>query len=246
MFEDLTSKVGIITGGNGRLGQTFAKALAPANRVYLLDLQAEPASAMANAFYLQTDITSESAVNDVCKEIVRREGRIDFLVNNAALQITKTFESMTVGDFRRSIDVNLNAAYICIRAVTRSMMERRSGNIVNIGSMYGLVSADPNLYEDSGLNSPDAYAASKAGLIHLTRYLAVNLAKYNIRVNALSPGGVFDHQPQEFLKNFLPKCPMGRMLNREELIGPLLFLLSSDSSYVNGHNLVVDGGFTIV
>ncbi len=246
MFEDVTNQVGIITGGNGRLGQTFARALAPVNRVYLLDLQPEPVAAVPNAVYFEADITNEARVNDVCKDILRREGRIDFLVNNAALQITQPFETMTVEDFRRSVDVNLNAAYICIRAVARGMMERRSGNIVNIGSTYGVVAADPSLYGAAGLNSPDAYAASKGGLIHLTRYLAVNLARYNIRVNTLSPAGVFDNQPEEFLEKYLPKCPLGRMLRREELVGPLLFLLSSASSYVTGHNLVVDGGFTVM
>jgi len=246
MFDDLTGKVGIITGGNGRLGQTFAQGLGAQNRLYLLDLQPKLTGDHAVAGYFQTNISDEAQVNQTMDEIVRREGRIDFLVNNAALQITKSYEKMTVDDFRRSVDVNLNAAYICIRAATRGMIPQQAGSIVNIGSMYGIVSADPSIYGNSGLNSPDAYAASKAGLIHLTRYLAVNLAKYHIRVNALSPGGVFNDQPKEFLDKYLPKCPMGRMLNREELVGPLKFLLSGAASYVTGHNLVVDGGFTVM
>ena len=244
MFEDISQKIGIITGGNGRLGQTFANALCERNQIYLLDLQPEPVLRNPNIHYFRADITQEEEVKRVVDEIVGSEGRIDFLVNNAALQITKPFEDMTVEDFRRSINVNVNAAYVCIRAVTRHMMPQGGGNIVNIGSMYGLVSADPALYGNSALNSSDAYAASKAALIHLTRYLAVNLAKYSIRVNALSPAGVFNDQPKEFLDRYLPKCPMGRMLNREELVGPLCFLLSSAASYVTGHNLIVDGGFT--
>lgn len=244
MFEDLKNKVGIITGGNGRLGKTFARGLAAGNRIHLFDLQPGCDFAGGNIVYHQLDITQESAVLAVVNEITAIEGRIDFLVNNAALQITYPFESMTVECFRRSIEVNLNGAYICIRAVSESMIKRKSGNIVNIGSIYGIVSADPSIYGDSGLNSPDAYAASKAGLIHLTQYLAVHLAKYGIRVNALSPAGVFNHQPNVFLERYHPKVPMGRMLNREELVGPLLFLLSDASSYVVGHNLVVDGGFT--
>jgi NAD(P)-dependent dehydrogenase (short-subunit alcohol dehydrogenase family) len=246
MFDDLQDKVCIITGGCGHVGQTFAGALTPANRVYLLDIRPAFASTVPGTHYSEIDITDEAAVNRVCADIVRQEGRIDFLVNNAALQITKSYERMMVEDFRRSVEVNLNAAYVCTRAVTPSMIERRAGNIVNIGSMYGVVSADPNLYGSTGLDSSDGYAASKAGLIHLTRYLAVNLAKHNIRVNTLTPAGVFNNQPREFLDKYLPKCPMGRMLNCEELVGPLLFLLSSASSYVTGHNLVVDGGFTVL
>jgi NAD(P)-dependent dehydrogenase (short-subunit alcohol dehydrogenase family) len=246
MFDDLNNKVGIITGGNGRLGKTFAQGLAARNRIHLFDLQPDCDFAGGNIVYHQLDIVREAAISAAVNEIAAGEGRIDFLVNNAALQITHPFETMTVDDFRRSIEVNLNGAYVCIRAVTKGMIERKSGNIVNIGSTHGIVSADPSIYGDSGLNSPDAYAASKAGLIHLTRYLAVHLAKYCIRVNALSPVGVFNDQPKAFLDRYLPKIPMGRMLNREELVGPLMFLLSEASSFVTGHNLVVDGGFTII
>jgi NAD(P)-dependent dehydrogenase (short-subunit alcohol dehydrogenase family) len=246
MFEDLNGKIGVITGANGRLGRVFADSLSPHNRVYCFDVEDPGTNPNESCVYRKVDITSENAVNMACDEIIAREGRIDFLINNAALQITRPFETMTVADFGRSLDVNLKAAYICIRAVTRSMITHRAGNVVNIGSMYGIVSADPSLYGNSGLNSPDAYAASKGGLIHLTRYLAVHLARYNIRVNALSPAGVFNNQPREFLDRYLPKVPLGRMLKREELVGPLHFLLSDASSYITGHNLVVDGGFTII
>ncbi|HAW59113.1 MAG TPA: short-chain dehydrogenase [Bacteroidales bacterium] len=244
MFDDVKDKVGIITGGNGRLGQTFAESLQLKNRVYLFDIQEKCSILKERVFYSQVDITNEDATRRAVGDILKKEKRIDFLINNAALQITNSFEKMTVGDFRRSIDVNLNAAYICIKAVCDAMISQQSGNIINIASMYGITIADPNIYGNSGLNSPDAYAASKAGLIHLTRYLAVNLAKYNIRVNSISPAGVFNNQPQEFLEKYLPKVPMNRMLNREELVGPLLFLLSDVSSYITGHNLVVDGGFS--
>ena len=244
MFDDVKDKVGIITGGNGRLGQTFAESLQLKNRVYLFDIQEKCSILKERVFYSQVDITNEDATRTAVGDILKKEKRIDFLINNAALQITNSFEKMTIDDFRRSIDVNLNAAYVCIKAVCDAMISQQSGNIINIASMYGINIADPNIYGNSGLNSPDAYAASKAGLIHLTKYLAVNLAKYNIRVNSISPAGVFNNQPREFLEKYLPKVPMNRMLNREELVGPLLFLLSDVSSYITGHNLVVDGGFS--
>ncbi|QKF67533.1 glucosamine-6-P synthase, glutaminase subunit PtmA [Arcobacter venerupis] len=243
---DYTNKVGIITGGVGRLGKTFAQALSEkGNKVYLFDIADSCDFQSENIIYRKIDISNETEVfNEI--DIISKENKIDFLVNNAALQITNSFENMKIEDFRKSIDINLTAAYICIKAVSKYMIENKEGNIVNIGSMYGIVSADPNIYGNSGLNSPDAYAASKAGLIHLTKYLAVNLTKYNIRVNSISPAGVFNNQPSDFMEKYLPKVPMGRMMDKEELIGPLLFLLSSASSYVTGHNLIVDGGLTII
>jgi NAD(P)-dependent dehydrogenase (short-subunit alcohol dehydrogenase family) len=246
MFDDLNGKVGVITGGNGRLAQTFYKSFSNRNRVYLVDVQSGPMDRDQADFYRQLNITNEAAVCSIFDEIAQKEEKIDFLVNNAALQITNSFEKATVEEFRRCIDANLTGAYACTRAVATVMMSQGFGNIVNIGSMYGVVSADPNLYGDSGLNSSDSYAASKGGIVHLTRYLAANLAKHRIRVNALSPGGVFNSQPQEFLARYIGKCPMGRMADREELVGPLAFLLSEASSYVTGHNLIVDGGFTII
>lgn len=244
---DIKNQVGIITGGNGRLGKTFAEALVQCNvKVHLFDIADSCAFASDKIVYHKVDISNEIEVFDIVDKIIQEDKKIDFLINNAALQITNSYENMSISDFRKSIDINLNAAYICIKAVTRFMMEIKKGTIINIGSMYGVVSADPNMYGNSGLNSPDAYAASKGGLIHLTKYLAVNLAKYNIRVNAISPAGIFNNQPEEFLQKYLPKVPMGRMMNREELVGPLVFLLSDASSYMTGHNLIVDGGFTSI
>ena len=246
MFE-FKNKVGIITGGNGRLGKTFAESLSSmGNKIHIFDISDNYSFVSENIIYHKVDITNEKDVFKAVDNIVNEYEKIDFLINNAALQITNSFENMSIDDFKKSIDVNLNASYVCIKAVSRYMMEAKSGNIINIGSIYGVVSADPSIYGNSGLNSPDAYAASKGGLIHLTKYLAVNLAKYNIRVNAISPGGVFDNQPDEFMKKYLPKVPMNRMLDRKELIGPLMFLLSDASSYITGQNIIVDGGFTLL
>lgn len=244
MYNDVKGRVGILTGGNGRVGQTFAEFLQLSNRVYLFDIQDKGLSRSANVFYHQVDITDSDAVQSAVENILKKEARIDFLINNAAIQITDTFEKMSVEDFRRSLDVNLNGAYICTKAVIPVMISQKNGNIINIASIYGITIADPQIYGDSGLNSPDGYAVSKAGLIHLTKYHAVNLVKYNIRVNCISPAGISNNQPREFLENYLPKLPIGRMMDRKELIGPLAFLLSDASSYITGHNLIVDGGFS--
>lgn len=246
MFE-YTNKVGIITGGLGKLGKTFSLALEKqGNKIYIFDINDNCDFSSENIIYVKVNIANELEIFSKVKEIYKKEKKIDFLINNAALQITNQFEKMTIDDFRKSIDINLNASYICIKAVSKYMIEMKNGNIINIGSMYGVVSADPNIYGNSGLNSPDAYAASKGGLIHLSKYLAVNLAKYNIRVNTISPAGVFNNQPDEFMNKYIPKVPIGRMMNKEELVGPLIFLLSNASSYITGQNLIVDGGFTSI
>lgn len=246
MFE-YKNKVGIITGGNGRLGKIFALTLAEnGNKVHLFDIAKKCDFENDNITYHMVDISNEQGVFEAVEEILVLEGKIDFLINNAALQITNSYENMCISDFKKSIDINLNASYICIKAVTEYMMKAKSGSIINIGSIYGVVSADPNIYGTSNLNSSDAYAASKGGLIQLTKYLAVNLAKYNIRVNAISPAGVYNNQPDNFMQKYLPKVPVGRMMDKKELLGPLIFLLSDASSYVTGHNLIVDGGFTSI
>lgn len=241
MFDDVTDKVGIITGGNGRIGKIFIRALLDLkNEVYSFDVEKD--ISFSNS--LEVDITSQDEVRHAVHSVVNEHGRIDFLINCAALQIAASYEKAKIVDFVRMIDVNLNGAHICSKLVSDQMIQQKSGNIINIGSIYGVDVSDPSIYGDSGLNSPDAYAASKGGLIHLTKYMAINLGKYNIRVNALSPGGVWNEQQLEFVQKYTPKTALGRMLDREELVGPLLFLLSDASSYVTGHNLMVDGGFT--
>ena len=122
--------------------------------------------------------------------------------------------------------------------------EKNSGSIINIGSIYGIVSGDPRIYTDSARNTSEVYGASKAGVIHMTKYFAVHLAPFDIRVNCISPGGVFNNQGEDFVKNYSYKTPLGRMAKDSEITSAALFLASDESSYITGHNLVVDGGFT--
>tara|TARA_A100001015_G_C15022184_1_gene728577 strand:- start:420 stop:1154 length:735 start_codon:yes stop_codon:yes gene_type:complete len=240
----IKNKVGIITGGTGRIGKYLAKELAKLNKVYSLDLMIQENS--SRVVNIQTDLKDINSVKNSIDHISNKEGQIDFLINCAALQITKPFESISIEEFETSIDVNLTGLYRVIKQVSKVFIDQKFGNIINFSSIYGVVISDPNMYGDSGLNSPDVYAASKAGLIQLSKYLAVNLAKYNIRVNSISPAGVFNNQDTEFLDKYLPKVPLGRMMDKEELLGPVLFLLSPNSSYITGHNLMVDGGFTLL
>lgn len=240
----IKNKVGIITGGTGRIGQFLSESLGKENKIYSLDLLDD------NTFEyfsnIQTDLSDNQSCKSAIEKVIAKEGHIDFLINCAALQITKPFETITIEEFETSIDVNLIGVYRVIKYVSDVFIRQNYGNIVNFSSIYGVVISDPNMYGNSGLNSPDAYAASKSGLIQLSKYLAVNLAKYNVRVNCISPAGVFNNQTDEFLEKYLPKVPMGRMMDKEELLGPVQFLLSKSSSYITGHNLMVDGGFTLL
>ncbi len=248
----LKGKAAVITGAAGLLGLPFAQALADAGaNVALCDLEfercLEKSSAVTGgkAIAVQADVTSKESVRSMFETVRREFGRLDILVNGAYRHISTSFEDRSLDDFEAILRVNLTGVFLCCQESTQIMKDQGGGVIINVGSIYGVVSADPGIYGDSSLNSPEVYAASKGGVIHLTRYLAVHLAKYHIRVNSLSPGGIFNNQPEEFLAKYARKTPLGRMARAEELKGALVFLASEASSYVTGHNLMVDGGFTI-
>jgi NAD(P)-dependent dehydrogenase (short-subunit alcohol dehydrogenase family) len=143
--------------------------------------------------------------------------------------------------------VNAVGTFIITSAFLEPMVERRSGNIINIASMFGLIAQDPHIYEGTGLDSDPYgdYFFHKAGLIHYTHYLAARYAEYNIRVNCISPGGFFANQPPKFVENYNRRTPLGRMATEDDIKGAVVYLASDASAYVTGHNLVVDGGRTI-
>lgn len=248
----LKGKAAIVTGAAGLLGLFFAQALADAGaNVALCDLdfgrcfEKSRIVTGTNAIAVQADVTDKESVRSMFEKVQSEFGRVDILVNGAYRHIATSFEDRRLDDFEAILRVNLTGVFLCCQQATEFMKEQGKGVIINMGSIYGVVSADPRIYGDSGLNSPEVYAASKGGVIHLTRYLAVHLAKYNIRVNSISPGGIFNNQPEEFLEKYAIKTPLGRMARADELKGALVFLASEASSYVTGHNLMVDGGFTI-
>ena len=250
----LTNKVAVITGAAGYLGGDFGEAFAEAGaHVVLADLNGKLCEERANilsgigseSMGFCVDVTDTSSIESMVKKVEKRFQKIDILVNAACQHISTSLEERTPADFERILRVDLTGTFLCSQIVGRRMIEQRHGNIINLGSIYGIVSSDPRIYGSSGLNNPEVYSASKGGIIQLTKYLAVHLAKYNIRVNCLSPGGVYNNQDQEFLRNYNNKVPMARMARPEELKGALVYLASEASSYVTGHNLVVDGGLTI-
>ncbi len=156
------------------------------------------------------------------------------------------FEEINPASWRSNVDMQMNSCFVVCQKVLKHMKRQQNGSIVNIASIYGIVGNDFTLYEDYGGTSPAAYAAIKGGIINLTRYLASYYGKDNIRINCVSPGGVFDNQNPLFVKKYEEKVPLRRMGIPEDIAPAVSFLLSDEAKYVTGHNLVVDGGWTAI
>jgi NAD(P)-dependent dehydrogenase (short-subunit alcohol dehydrogenase family) len=264
---DLTGRVAIITGGGGLLGRKHAEAIAGAGGIpVLVDIYMERAEATAKelagrfgvaACALQCDITKPEAVEGLLADVLKRYGRVDILVNNAAnnpkvevasKQGWSRFESFSLKQWEEDMAVGVTGAFLCCQIIGSEMARRKRGVIINIASFFSVVAPDQRVYREGGLPEeqqpvkPVSYSVVKTGIIGLTNYLATYWAQAGIRVNAISPGGVFNGQPEEFVRKIAELTPMGRMGNPDEFQGALLYLCADASSYVTGINLVVDGG----
>jgi NAD(P)-dependent dehydrogenase (short-subunit alcohol dehydrogenase family) len=263
---DLQGRVAIITGGAGMLGYQHGSILAAAGaHVVLLDLAAANPQARAKqiadqcgpeALGISCDITSESSLEGARESILEKFGRIDILINNAANNpkvedgnmAWSRLENFPLEVWDADIRVGLTGAFLCSRIFGAEMAKRKSGVIVNVASDLAVIAPDQRLYRVDGLPEdqqpvkPVTYSVVKTALLGLTRYLATYWSSANIRVNAISPGGVFNGQPEVFLSRLRQLIPMDRMANQDEYQGAILFLCSDASSYMTGANLVVDGG----
>jgi NAD(P)-dependent dehydrogenase (short-subunit alcohol dehydrogenase family) len=268
----LDGKVALVTGGAGLLGRRYCEALLEVGaRVVIGDLDGARAEALADeldtsrAFGVRLDVSDENSTQNSVDEAANRFGRLDILVNNAALTVRGGSERLSPSDYfapfedykrdvwDQAIAVNLTGMLLCAQAAGRQMLKQEppGGVIVNISSTYGVVAPDQRLYEgvtspyaDTSFNTPVSYAVTKTAVLGLTRYLATYWGRKNIRVNALTPHGVFDNHDESFVKNFVYRSPLGRMARNDEYRGALLFLVSDASSYMTGANLIVDGGWT--
>jgi len=263
----LDDQTAIITGGAGLLGKPFSRTLAEAGAsVIVADLNLEAAEAHAAALQkkgltakaLKVDVTDPESVDAMVQETLSTFGGLNILVNSAALdpkfdpeheaeQSGNAFENYALQAWQRSLDVNLTGVFLSCQRAAREMVKQGKGVIINISSIYGLRGPDQSIYpEQNGQKQfkPVDYSVTKAGLLGLTRYLAAYYAGTQIRVNALTPGGVYNQHEDPFLKNYSAKSILGRMASTDELSGALLYLASSASSYMTGSNLVVDGGYT--
>lgn len=250
----LENHIAVVTGGYGNLGPWFVRALVDAKaRVAIIDL---PKAAIPSGFsfdpsqvrFYTGDITNPAQINSIHKKILDELGPVDILVNNAGLDIPPQKIGMYTQNSshaKKMWDVNVSGAVNCINEFSTDMKQKKKGSVINIGSLYGERSPDERFYTHLQFDKPWDYGATKAALIQVTRYFATRLAKWNIRVNTLSPGGVFNNQDKTFVQKYSARVPLNRMAQKEtDLGGPLVFLASDASCYVTGINLQVNGGFT--
>lgn len=274
---DLTNRVAVVTGGVGLLGTEFCKTLAEAGAaVAVVDLNGSAAGKVADALTkdgyrakgIATDITKPNSVKQMVASVLADFGRLDILVNSAALDpkfdpeatskgaalsLSKgiapgAFEDYPLEQWNTALDVNLTGMFLVTRACVKPMLEKgKRGSIINICSTYGLNGPDQRIYIKDGERvafKPVYYTVTKAGVMGFTKYLAAYYAETEIRVNALTPGGVFNNHEEYFVRNYSAKTILGRMARKDEMNGALLFLASDASSYMTGNNVVVDGGWT--
>jgi NAD(P)-dependent dehydrogenase (short-subunit alcohol dehydrogenase family) len=264
---DLTGRVAVITGGGGLLGRQHAAAVASAGGTAILadiSMQAAERAACEHArqfstpvMPVQVDITQPRDVCSLRDQVLDRYGHIDILINNAAnnpkmeAEAGKDFsrlEHFPLAQWERDVAVGLTGAFLCSQVIGTEMAARRKGVILNVASDLAIIAPDQRLYRQPSLVSdqqpvkPVTYSVVKTALLGLTRYLATYWADAGVRVNAISPGGVFNGQPQEFVKRLSELIPLGRMAQMDEYRGAIVFLCSDASSYMTGANLVVDGG----
>ena len=253
---DLDGRVAVVTGGMGQLGQVYVRGLvARGMRVAVLDVAGGDVPEGARAY--EVDVTDRAAIEAAERAIEAEWGVPHVLVNNAALdsppdapvEEVGPFEDFPEASFDAVMDVNVKGALLCCQVVGGAMARAGRGSIVNVSSVYGLLSPVQDLYEfrrarGEEFFKPVAYSVSKSAILNLTRYLATYWAKSGVRVNTLTLAGVWNDQDTEFLEAFAARSPMGRMLNAEEALGAVVFLASDASSYVTGSNVVVDGGWS--
>ncbi len=271
---DLTGRVAIVTGGAGLLGYHHGAILSAAGaHVVLLDLAGANPALRAEQLTLAhgpeclglaADITSEASLEEARDAILAKFGRIDILINNAANNPKveahphaepkqwSRLENFPLKIWNDDIAVGLTGAFLCSRIFGQEMVKRNAGVILNVASDLGVIAPDQRLYRKEGLPEdqqpvkPVTYSVVKTALIGLTRYLSTYWTAHNIRVNAISPGGVFADQPDEFTSKLHQLIPMGRMAHKDEYQGAILFLCSDASSYMTGQNLIVDGGRSVL
>ena len=257
----LKGRRALITGANGGIGQQMASTIAElGGDLILVDQPGSEYDELLNMLQktgeikitcIDCDLENEDDRESLIANVLNQQEYLDILINNAALVGTShldgwltKLQEQTIKTWRRALEVNLTAAFELSKGLSPKLNESKSASIINVASVYGFSAPDYSLYEGTSMGNPAAYAASKGGLIQLTRWLATTLAP-NIRVNAISPGGIFRNQPDKFVERYETRTPLGRMATEEDLKGITAYLSSDLSAYVTGQNLTVDGGWTV-
>ncbi len=252
----LNNRVAVVSGGAGIYGVHITRALAEAGAQVVVasrnvkrceefarELQADSLSVVAASL----DLSSQDSILSLREWIVSRLGRLDILFNNAVARAGGDLGTVTEEEWESAMKINSTGLFLACKIIGEQMIKQRSGVIVNVASIYGVVGPDFNIYEGTGITNPANYAFAKGGMINFTRYLASYYGRFGIRVNAISPGGFSTgDQPEEFVRRYSQKTLLGRMATDDDIKGAAVYLASDASAYVTGQNLLVDGGWTAI
>ena len=255
----LKNKVVVITGGSGLLGEQFIREVVNQGGIGIIaDIDEKSGNKLMNLLsnneakknveFVKIDITSEKSIESVISYLDKKYGKIDAIVNNAYPRNSnygKHFFDVNHKDFVENLGLNLGGYFTTSQVFAKYFKRQGYGNIVNVSSVYGVIAPRFEIYKDTSMTMPVEYSVIKSGLIHLTKYMAKYFKGMNIRVNTISPGGILDNQPELFLEKYKGECLNKGMLDKSDLKGTLVYLLSDMSKFVNGQNIVVDDGFTI-
>lgn len=254
MYRNLFSckdRVALVTGGLGLIGTQIVWGLTDFGAsVCVADInehQKEGLKNLADVNFQPLDITSDDSIHETIEAVIRQFKRIDILVNCAYPRTGDwgaRCENVRFDSWKMNVNSHLGGYFLCCQKVAEQMKLQGGGSIINFASIYGIVAPDFSIYDGTPLTMPVAYSAIKGGVIAFSKYMASYYAKNNIRVNCVSPGGVFDKQLASFIEKYTAKTPLGRMGTPEDVVGAVLYLASDASLYVTGHNLIVDGGWT--
>jgi len=255
ILNDLINKVVVITGGTGLIGRELCKGFLEVGSKVVFTSRTEDTGKFFEKeltsnnghIYIKSDITNANEVDILINTVMETYGKIDIWINNAFPRTNdwKTnIELVTYDSIKKNIEMQLAGYFLCSQKVSRIMKDAGSGNIINFSSVHGVVGPNFSVYENTGMTCDPAYPLIKGGIITMTKYFATYFAKYNVRVNCICPGGIFDSQNEIFVNQYVKQVPLGRMAMANEIVGPALFLASEISSYITGHCLMVDGGLT--
>jgi NAD(P)-dependent dehydrogenase (short-subunit alcohol dehydrogenase family) len=252
----LAGRVAVVTGGAGLIGKALCRALSEAGaEVFVADTDEARAKKVvsdikANGFtagFIKLDITSEDSIKRVVAKIIKKSGKIDIWINNAYPRTSdwgNKLENVKTESLRKNVDMHMNGYFMCCQNVLEEMKKKKKGVLINIGSHYGVLGPNFTIYEGTKMTMPAAYSLIKGGVVNFSRYLATYYAPYNIRVNAVCPGGVFNNQDPKFVEKYKKLVPLNRMAVPADIAGPILFLCSDAASYITGQVIMVDGGLS--
>lgn len=243
----LEEKVVIVTGGEGLIGKAIVKDIREKGGI-AINADITFGKTDWDRYELKLDITSQESIIEGFKNVFEKFGRIDGLVNNAyprTKDFGDHFEKLKLETWNKNVEYQMSSTFLCIQKIL-PYLRKSTGSIVNIGSIYGVVGNDLSIYENTNINPVAPYAAIKGGIVNLTRYLAAFYGCEGIRVNVVSPGGIFNNEHPNFVENYEKKVPLKRMGRPDDIAPTVSFLLSKESAYITGQNIMVDGGWTCI